>query len=124
MGGVDSERMRHELSGLATVEERVERSSHILMELTRNVGIAAAMPALAQELDQIELVPLGDSRVLVILVTRDRIVRNRVLALDEPVRPEEPGIHSQLHQSQFQRMAVGRGPSRTAAAHGGGTCPV
>jgi len=89
MGGVDSEKMRHELSGLATVEERVERSSHILMELTRNVGIAAAMPALAQELDQIELVPLGDSRVLVILVTSDRIVRNRVLALDEPVRPDD-----------------------------------
>jgi heat-inducible transcriptional repressor len=57
--------------------------------MTRNVGIAAAIPALAQELDQIELLPLGADRVLMILVTRDHLVRNRVLALDEPVTSEE-----------------------------------
>jgi heat-inducible transcriptional repressor len=84
-----SERLRSEFSGLDTVGARVERSSHILMELTRNVGIAAAIPALAQELDQIELVPLADRRVLMILVTRDRMVRNRVVALEEPASPEE-----------------------------------
>jgi heat-inducible transcriptional repressor len=89
MATVESERLRREFSGLPTVEERVERSCHVLMELTRNVGIAAVMPALAQELDQIELVPLGDNRVLMILVTRDRMVRNRVLALEEPVGSDE-----------------------------------
>ena len=89
LAAAESERLRSELSGLHTVEERVERSSHILMEMTRNVGIAAAIPALAQELDQIELLPLGADRVLMILVTRDHLVRNRVLALDEPVTPEE-----------------------------------
>ena len=35
----------------------------ILVELTKNVGIAAAIPELAQELDQIQLVPLSDRRV-------------------------------------------------------------
>jgi heat-inducible transcriptional repressor len=89
IAAVESHRLRHELSGLATVEKRVERSSQVLMEMTRNVGIAAAIPALAQELDQIELVPLADSRVLMILVTRDHMVRNRVLALDEPVSAED-----------------------------------
>jgi heat-inducible transcriptional repressor len=53
------------------------------------VGIAAAIPALAQELDQIELVPLSDNRVLMILATRDRMVRNRVVTLDEPAAPDE-----------------------------------
>ena len=85
----ESDRLRNELRNLHTVEERVERSSMILMEMTRNVGIAAAIPALAQELDQIELVPLGANRVLMVLVTRDHMVRNRVLALDEPVSIEE-----------------------------------
>jgi heat-inducible transcriptional repressor len=74
---------------LQTIGARVERSSYILMELTRNVGIAAALPAVAQELDQIELVPLSDRRVLTVLVTRDHIVRNRVVALDHSVSPEE-----------------------------------
>ena len=54
-----------------------------LTDLTHNVGIAAAIPASSQTLDQIELLPLPDRRVLVIVVTRDRIVRNRVVAVDE-----------------------------------------
>lgn len=85
----DALRMRDELSSLHSVEERVERSSHLLVELTRNVGIAAAIPELAQVLDQIELLPLADARVLMILVTRDHMVRNRVVVLDEPASSEE-----------------------------------
>jgi heat-inducible transcriptional repressor len=86
---VESDRLCHEFDGLHTVGARVERSSHILMELTRNVGIAAAMPAVAQVLDQIELVPLADRRVLMILATRDHMVRNRVVVVDQPVSPDE-----------------------------------
>ncbi|HWC98931.1 MAG TPA: heat-inducible transcriptional repressor HrcA [Candidatus Sulfopaludibacter sp.] len=86
---LEAERMRSEFSGLHTIGARVERSSFLLMELTRNVGIAAAIPALGQELDQIELVPLAENRVLIILVTRDRMVRNRVVVLDEPTPADE-----------------------------------
>jgi heat-inducible transcriptional repressor len=70
------------------VEERVERSSRLLVELTRHVGIAVAIPELAQELDQIELIPLVDQRVLMILVTRDHMVRNRVISLEQPISAE------------------------------------
>jgi heat-inducible transcriptional repressor len=85
----EAERVACELRGLDTVGERMERSSSILTELTRNVGIAAAMPELAQELDQIQLVPLSDRRVLMVLVTRDHMVRNRVVMLEEPASPDE-----------------------------------
>ena len=85
----ESERLRNEIGSLDTIGARVERSSYLLMELSHNVGIAAAIPALAQELDQIELVPLSDNRVLMILATRDRMVRNRVVTLDEPAAPDE-----------------------------------
>jgi heat-inducible transcriptional repressor len=85
----EADRLSNEFSNLDTVGARVERSSFILMEMTRNVGIAAALPALSQELDQIELIPLADRRVLTILVTRDRMVRNKVVALEEPIRSEE-----------------------------------
>jgi heat-inducible transcriptional repressor len=85
----EAERFRREFSALHTVEARVERSSRYLMELTRNVAIAAAIPELSQELDQIELVPLAGEQVLMVLVTSDRIVRNRVVRLEEPVSPDE-----------------------------------
>jgi heat-inducible transcriptional repressor len=67
----------------------VERSSFVLVELTKNVGIAAAIPELAQELEAIQLAMLSDRRVLMVLVTRDQMVRNRVIILDEPASPEE-----------------------------------
>jgi heat-inducible transcriptional repressor len=89
MLSIESDRLRLEFSGLDTVGARVERSSRLLMEFTRNVGIAAAIPALSQELDRIELVPLSDNRVLMILATRDRMVRNRVVALEEPASSDE-----------------------------------
>ena len=83
------ERLRDQLSQLDTVGARVEHSSHILMEMTRGVGIAAAIPASRQTLDHIELIDLGDRRVLMIVVTSDRLVRNRVVMVDEPVAGEE-----------------------------------
>ena len=89
MMAAESDRMMNEFRALDTVGERVERSSYILVELTRNVGIAAAIPELSQELEQIQLVPLSDRRVLMVLVTRDHMVRNRVVMLDEPTSPEE-----------------------------------
>jgi heat-inducible transcriptional repressor len=89
VANAEAERVTNELRGLDTVGERMERSSSILTELTRNVGIAAALPELAQELDQIQLVPLSDRRVLMVLVTRDHMVRNRVVMLEEATSPEE-----------------------------------
>jgi heat-inducible transcriptional repressor len=65
------------------VQERVELSSHLLTEMTMGIGIAAAIPASTQTLDQIDLLALADRRVLVVLVTRDHMVRNRVVALKD-----------------------------------------
>jgi heat-inducible transcriptional repressor len=85
------QRLRSELSLLTTMEARVERSSHMLTEMTRSVGITAAVPTSSQTLDQVELISLADHRVLMIVVTRDRMVRNRVVTLAEPVSQDELG---------------------------------
>src|SRR5580698_857833 len=83
------QRLRAELSQLSIMEARVERSSHMLTEMTRSVGITAAIPASSQTLHQIELIALADQRVLMIVVTRDRMVRNRVVTVDENVSHDE-----------------------------------
>ena len=85
----DVERLRADLCGVDSMTERIERSSHFLTEFTHNIGIAAAIPASSQVLNQIELVKLADSRVLMIVVTRDRTVRDRVVLLDEEVSQDE-----------------------------------
>jgi len=84
-----AQRVHAQFSELEGMEARIERTSHILTELTHNVGIAAAMPTGGQVLDQIELLALSEGRVLMILATRDRMVRNRVVVLGEPVTQDE-----------------------------------
>ncbi|MBM3773649.1 MAG: heat-inducible transcription repressor HrcA, partial [Acidobacteria bacterium] len=84
-----AERIRGQFSGAETIEERLERCSHILTELTHGLGIAAAIPPNGLELEQIELVPLPERRVLMILVTGDHAVHNRVVTLDESLSPDE-----------------------------------
>ncbi len=86
---INVERIRAGLAEAGTVAEWVERSSHVLTELTRNVGIAAAIPALIQTLDHVELIKLADRRVLMIVVTRDQIVRDRVVFLAEDISQDE-----------------------------------
>lgn len=83
------EHLRRQLIGVETVADRMERSSHILMEMTHNVGIAVAIPSDSQTLDQVELLALADGRVLMIVVTRDKMVRNRVVTLDGRVTQNE-----------------------------------
>jgi len=83
------QQVRESFSGVETLEEGIQRSSRLLTDLTQKVGIAAAVPAANHMLDQIELVPLSDRRVLVIVATRERLVRNRVVALDEELTADE-----------------------------------
>jgi heat-inducible transcriptional repressor len=82
-------RLRTELEQADTLEGRVERSSHILTEMTRSVGIAAAIPTSSQILDHVELLALSDRRVLMVVLTRDQVARNRVVAMDEQVKQDD-----------------------------------
>ncbi len=100
MQSSDAGRLRAELGELATLEARVERSSQILSKLTRNVGIAAAISVSGQALDQIELLPLSDKRVLMILATQDHMVRNKVITLLENLSADElAGIRNYINRN-------------------------
>lgn len=86
---VETARLKEEIRSSETVEGRVEVTSHVLMQISRNMGIAAAIPNQNQVLHQIELVGLADKRVLMVVVTQDRMVRDRVVMLDHQVGQEE-----------------------------------
>jgi heat-inducible transcriptional repressor len=89
MAAVELDRLRAEFGRLESVEQRVEYTSRMLMDMTRGVGIAVAIPKASPELEHIELVALADRRVLMVVVTRDHEVRNRVVKLDEAVSVDE-----------------------------------
>ncbi len=83
------ERLQLEIQRAGSVEARIERSSKLLTEITRNFGIAAAIPTENQTLDQVELLGLPDRRILMVVITRDGMVRNKVITVDDPVSQDE-----------------------------------
>jgi heat-inducible transcriptional repressor len=83
------ERLHLEMRKADTVEDRIERSSKLLTEITRSFGIAAAIPSENQTLDQVELLSLPDRRILMVVITRDRIVRNKLVTVDDHISPDD-----------------------------------
>jgi heat-inducible transcriptional repressor len=83
------DRLHLEIQGAGSVEARIERSSKLLTEITRNFGMAAAIPTADQTLDRVELLALPDRRILMVVVTRDRMVRNKVISVDDHISQDE-----------------------------------
>lgn len=85
------DRLHQEIRREGTVEGRIERSSQLLTEITRNFGIAAAIPTENRTLDSVELISLPDRRVLMVVVTKDGMVRNKVITVDDHIPQDELG---------------------------------
>ena len=89
LSNLDKERIFNQMNAVGSLEDRVAIASRVLTEMTRNVGIAAAIPSSLQELEHIELIALSGKRVLMIVATRDRMVRNRIVTLDREMKQDE-----------------------------------
>jgi heat-inducible transcriptional repressor len=67
----------------------MERVSHLLSELSENVGIVVSPPVADTRLQHIEFLQLTDGRILVVLVFAPHMVQNKIIRIDEPLSQEE-----------------------------------
>jgi len=70
------------LHGITDVQEFMERTSHVLSLISKNVGVAVALGGPKNALDHVYFSRLGDQKVLAVVVTKSGVVRDRVLRLD------------------------------------------
>jgi len=80
------------LAGGETVQQPgrlMEKVSHLLSELSENVGIVVSPPVADSRLEHIEFLQLGDGRVLVVLVFASNVVQNKIIRVDEPLTQAE-----------------------------------
>ncbi len=70
------------LAGISDVQEFMERTSHVLSLISRNVGVAMATGGPKNALEHVYFSRLGDQKVLAVVVTRSGLVRDRILRLD------------------------------------------
>ncbi|HYO62372.1 MAG TPA: heat-inducible transcriptional repressor HrcA [Pyrinomonadaceae bacterium] len=67
----------------------MEKVSHLLSELSENVGIVVSPPLADNRLKHIEFLPLADGRTLAVLVFSSSIVQNKIIRTDDALSPEE-----------------------------------
>jgi heat-inducible transcriptional repressor len=70
--------------GVSDAQEFLERTSHVLSLISRNVGVAIATGGPKNALEHVYFSRLGDQKVLAVVVTKSGVVRDRVLRLDLP----------------------------------------
>lgn len=99
-------RIRESLNDAASVEQRMTTCAHLLEVMTNSVAIGAAIPADQQVLEQVQLVALGDRRVLMVVVTADKLVHDRVVALDEPFTQDDLNSICNYINRSFSRWVI------------------
>src|SRR5436309_10428601 len=70
--------------GISDVQEFMERTSHVLSLVSRNVGVAIATSGPKNALEHVYFSRLADQKVLAVVITRSGLVRDRVLRMDLP----------------------------------------
>lgn len=67
----------------------MEKVSHLLSELSENVGIAVSPPLADNRLQHIEFLQLADERILVVLIFSSNVVQNKIIRIDERLNQDE-----------------------------------
>jgi heat-inducible transcriptional repressor len=80
----DEDIIHDSLHGIADVQDFMERTSHVLSLISRNVGVTVAIGGPKNALEHVYFSRLGDQKVLAVVVTKSGLVRDRVLRLDLP----------------------------------------
>ncbi|HZP16349.1 MAG TPA: heat-inducible transcriptional repressor HrcA [Terriglobales bacterium] len=80
----DESIIQESLHGVTDVQEFMERTSHVLSLISRNVGVAVAASGPKNALEHVYFSRLGDQKVLAVVVAKSGLVRDRVLRLDLP----------------------------------------
>src|SRR5213595_2282075 len=78
----DENIIQDSLYGVSDVQDFMERTSHVLSLISRNVGVAVAASGPINALEHVCFSRLGDQKVLAVLVTKSGLVRDRVMRLD------------------------------------------
>jgi heat-inducible transcriptional repressor len=84
LSNADEDIIHDSLHGISDVQEFMERTSHVLSLISRNVGVAVAIGGPKNTLEHVYFSRLSDQKVLAVVVTKSGLVRDRILRLDLP----------------------------------------
>lgn len=96
------ESIEHGPEAMARPDRLMERASHVLSQLSENVGIVIWPSLSDNRLKQIRFMKLPDSRILVVLVSTSNLVHDKVIRLDEDFSQDELNRTARYLNSEFE----------------------
>ncbi|HET6170763.1 MAG TPA: heat-inducible transcription repressor HrcA [Terracidiphilus sp.] len=102
------EQIEDSFSGVASSNDYLERTSHVLALISSGLGIALASAASAQVLEHIHFSRLSAGRVLAVLVTQAGAVLDRVLNLDRELTHLELETAARYLNESFRGWPIER----------------
>jgi heat-inducible transcriptional repressor len=102
------EQIEESFSGVASSNEYLERTSHVLALLSSGLGVALASSTAGQVLEHIHFSRLSQGRVLAVLVTQAGAVQDRVLALDRDLSHVELETAARYLNENFRGWPIER----------------
>jgi heat-inducible transcriptional repressor len=87
--------------GISDVQEFMERTSHVLSLLSRNVGVAVAITGPNNSLEHVYFSRLGENKVLAVVVARSGLVRDRVLRLQRDLPQADLDVAARYINENF-----------------------
>ncbi|HYG99347.1 MAG TPA: heat-inducible transcriptional repressor HrcA [Terriglobales bacterium] len=88
--------------GVEDVQDFLERTSHVLSLVSHGVGIAVATTGSRNALDHIYFSRLAEHKVLAVVVTKNGVVRDRVLRLDQDLSQADLDIAARYINDNFR----------------------
>jgi heat-inducible transcriptional repressor len=95
-------------AGVASSNEYLERTSHVLALISSGLGVALASSTMGQILEHIHFSRLSTGRVLAVLVTQAGAVQDRVLVLDRELTHIELETAARYLNENFRGWPIER----------------
>ena len=94
--------------GVASSQQFLERTSHVLALISSGVGVALASTAEVHALEHIHFTRLTAGRVLAVVVTKAGLVMDRMLMLDRDLNPLELEASARFLNENFHGWSIDR----------------
>lgn len=92
---------------ISEIEKIIVNSSKILSKLTDYTSFAIAPEIKQSKLKHIQLVPVDETKVLVVIVTDSGVVKNTIFRVDEEISSDQLFVISKLLTDKLQGFNIG-----------------
>lgn len=94
------------IDGEEEIENLIENMAKLLSKVTSYTAIALSPQLNKSKIKSIQLVPIDDMRIMVVLVTDSGVVKNKIVKLDEDIHYDRLNVLTNTLNEEFRGLTV------------------